>query len=204
MFGAIKNFFDLPVKGWVIIVVSALVFGFASNNNDSQMRMASIVVGAFVLGYYVQAEYVTHPRHCKGECRTIDPKGEGLLPILDPAFNIREICKQMILLEDHLFQPRRHCHDCIRKHFLFMEGFAEEGITLDKDGKYTHILKGLPEKIRHAEKIYWAGEPLDHVAQYIRRLRKSMTKEFFPLKEWGGPGSERGTKDPKPAKKCPK
>lgn len=198
----IKNLLDIPIKGWVIIIISTLVFGVASNNGDNMMKMISIVTGSFVLGYYVQTEYVTHPRHCKGECRNIDPEGEGLLPILDPAFNIREICKQMILLEDHLFQRRRNCHDCIRKHLLFMEGFAEEAITLDSDRKYSHILKNLPEKIRQAEKMYWAGEPLDHVANYIRKLRKSMTKEFFPLQEWGGPGSERGVKDPKPATKC--
>jgi hypothetical protein len=54
-------------------------------------------------------------------CKSCD----SLLPVLDPRFNMREICKQSVLLEDHLFQKEKRCHDCICKHFLTIEALAE-------------------------------------------------------------------------------
>ena len=68
-------------------------------------------------------------------------KDMDLLPIMNPLFNMREICKQMVLLEDHLNNIRKRCHDCIRKHFLTIEAFFEEAISLDKDLKYLDILE---------------------------------------------------------------
>lgn len=54
-----------------------------------------------------------------------------LLPIMHPLFNLREACKHLALLEDHLNQPRKRCPDCIRKHFLTLEALFEEGVSLD-------------------------------------------------------------------------
>jgi hypothetical protein len=69
-------------------------------------------------------------------CKSCD----SLLPVLDPRFNMREICKQSVLLEDHLFQKEKRCHDCIIKHFLTIEGLAEEAVTLDKEHKYNELI----------------------------------------------------------------
>lgn len=38
----------------------------------------------------------------------------SLLPIMSPLFNLREVCKHLTLLEDHLNQPRKRCPDCTR------------------------------------------------------------------------------------------
>jgi hypothetical protein len=67
-------------------------------------------------------------------------KNKDLDPVLEPLFNLREVCKQMILLEDHLFQPKRRCEDCIKKHSLAIEGFLEEAITLDIKSEYHKLI----------------------------------------------------------------
>jgi hypothetical protein len=57
------------------------------------------------------------------ECEAIDP-------VFDPAYNMKEICKQSILLEEHLIHRSKRCRDCITKHFLHIIGLAEEAATL--------------------------------------------------------------------------
>lgn len=76
---------------------------------------------------------------CKAPKQT-DGGQPGLDPILDPKFNLREVAKHMILLEDHLFQRGRRCDDCINKHRLTLEAFLEEAITLDKTGEHRAVI----------------------------------------------------------------
>ena len=110
-----------------------------------------------------------------------DPQSK-LLPIMNPMFNLRELSIQIVLLEDHLFQKRKRCKDCICKHFLTMEGLAEEAITLDKEGKLVKKLKlqKLPERIRKIERKHLNGEDSEVIAQELRALRKSFMRESFP------------------------
>jgi len=114
----------------------------------------------------------------KGNCRSLT--GEKLLPVLDPCFNMREICKQSILLEDHLFQKGRRCTDCIKKHFLFCEGFAEEAITLDKNNEYNLSDLKLPEKFRELQRRLWdKGEGPESIAQELRQIRKPLMAKYY-------------------------
>lgn len=105
-----------------------------------------------------------------------------LFPILDPKFNLREVAKHMILLEDHLFQRGRRCNDCISKHRLTLEAFIEEAITLDKTGEFRplcnkllrdfkKIMKQFVEDARRSDdkdKVYC------ETAQKLRELRKPL------------------------------
>lgn len=107
-------------------------------------------------------------------CETgVDSEGKKLLPVTDPCFNMREICKQCILLEDHLFQKQKNCDDCCRKHSLAIEALAEEAITLDKEQRYG-FLCDLPEKLRSIQKECNDGADKATVAQKYRAIRKSL------------------------------
>ena len=111
-------------------------------------------------------------------CKSTGP----LLPVMEPRFNMREICKQSVLLEDHLFQKEKRCHDCIIKHFLTIEGLSEEAITLDKELKYPE-LNEIPPKIRKIEKKYIDNykDPKQPsiIAQELREIRKNMMQDCF-------------------------
>jgi len=126
---------------------------------------------------------------CKKDHSSDDQAGKcgsgcsDLLPVLDPMYNMREMCKQIILLEDHLFQKQKRCHDCICKHFLTIEALAEEAVTLDKDHKYTKELSDLPQKIRGIARKYIknhedAKQP-SVTAQELRGIRKGVMQKCF-------------------------
>ncbi len=51
-------------------------------------------------------------------------------PVSDPAYNMREIAKQSILLEEHLTVDAKFCVDCVTKHFLHIIGLANEAAML--------------------------------------------------------------------------
>ena len=78
----------------------------------------------------------------------------GLLPIMSPLYNLREICKQIALLEEHLNQPRKRCPDCIRKHFLTIEALFEEAVSLDKELKYRELLDGKAQDVRNLQGVW--------------------------------------------------
>lgn len=113
-------------------------------------------------------------------------KDKKLHKILDPRFNLREAAKNCILLEDHLFQTQRQCHDCILKHLLMIEGFLEEGITLGTNQEYIKDLdKSLTEFRPIFEKIAIAIEKGDltneecrDFAQQIRKIRKPICQKY--------------------------
>ena len=113
--------------------------------------------------------------------------GKQLYPILDPRFNLREAAKNCILLEDHLFQTQRQCHDCILKHLLMIEGFLEEGITLDKKKEYCEDLDGCMHEFRQifekmAGKMKNGGnltnDECREFAQQIRKMRKPLCQKY--------------------------
>lgn len=121
-------------------------------------------------------------------------KPEGLLPIMSPLFNLREICKQSALLEDHLNNERKRCPDCIRKHFLTIEALFEEAVSLDKDFEYLEHLTGKAESIRTLQ-----GKWLDclelndakknstclEISQDLRRMRKGFAPICFDVRAMG-------------------
>lgn len=112
--------------------------------------------------------------------------GTNLYPILDPRFNLREAAKNMILLEDHLFHYGKRCQDCILKHCLTIEGFLEEGITLDKHRKYYEILDQSQSEFRTVfQKLSLkiknknlSDEECCQIAQEIRKIRKPLCQKF--------------------------
>jgi hypothetical protein len=96
-----------------------------------------------------------------------------------PEFNMREIAKQMILLEDHLANDEKFCSDCIRKHILTIEGLSEEGLSLDtgksmsKDfNKYASLSRSW--MISHTDKKNRFG-----LLQNIRKERKPLMNKVY-------------------------
>jgi hypothetical protein len=97
-----------------------------------------------------------------------------------PQFNLREIAKNMILLEDHLTHNYKYCPDCIRKHFLTIEALADEAITLnptDKDmfDKITALLI----TIRTWETMFSHNVSPLVIASQIRVVRKALVPKVF-------------------------
>lgn len=121
----------------------------------------------------------------KSRNRTTNSKKRTLLPVLRPCQNMRDIIKQLALLEDHMYHPQKRCADCIRKHFLTIEGLAEECSTLCNPRAILPESRSIATKIRvlhHA----WEARPKDsvlteYIAGRLRKLRKCLMRSFSAL-----------------------
>lgn len=107
--------------------------------------------------------------------------------LMDPCFNLREVAKQCILLEDHMFQKDRRCRDCISKHCLTIEGFLEEAVTLDKNYEYTTTLQEMIGDFKSiSSEIYqlvkadaeMSNDQWARVAQKLRQFRKPVCQKY--------------------------
>ncbi len=112
--------------------------------------------------------------------------GKNLFPIMDPRFNLREAAKQMVLLEDHMFNEGKTCKDCCMKHTLLIEGFLEEAVSLDTENKFFEIIDSSLKEFRIFEKALidklnvgpLSREDCFALAQMLRKTRKPLCQQF--------------------------
>jgi hypothetical protein len=144
-------------------------------NNNNKLNYLLIGSG-IIFGYYI---WQNKTNGCVS-CNTTETYPDGKMhPVLDPMFNVREACKEMALLEQHLNDPRKRCKDCIRKHFLTIEGLFEEAVSLDKYSSFKSMLKGKPHIIKVLALQFDNGKDYKEIAQGIRRLRKELMPTCF-------------------------
>lgn len=147
-------------------------------NNNVLVLYAIILVFITYLIYQNTSSQENFTNNDSTKCSSCST--QQLLPILEPLHNMREISKQIILLEDHLFQKSKRCEDCICKHFLTIEALSEEAITLDKDKQHRDYLESLPDRIRAIQKMYLnKTNDICDVAQELRNIRKEMMTKSF-------------------------
>ena len=105
--------------------------------------------------------------------------GERRLGITDSAFNLREIAKNLILLEDHLYHPNKFCPDCIRKHLLTVEALAEEAVTLGQTAVWQDISESIAEQARNWLVDVTEEKGSREIADSIRQYRKALVPMVF-------------------------
>jgi hypothetical protein len=101
---------------------------------------------------------------------------------MHPLYNLREVCKQCALLEDHLNNPRKRCQDCIRKHFLTIEALLEEAVSLDNKEKWKDLTDGRADWVRSLQERWADEENPVQIAQELREMRKEWAPQCFDLR----------------------
>jgi hypothetical protein len=92
---------------------------------------------------------------------------------------MREAAKQCVLLEDHLNNEKKRCKDCIRKHFITIEGFLEEAISLEPEiSERTHYRNLYMDWIK-IQKEYVENNKIDEISKKIRMFRKPLIEEYY-------------------------
>jgi len=180
----------MPLEKWVKLILLIILFGilikYVSTLNTNKTPTVLVQNNNMNNNDMNNNDMNNNNNQCNDKCSMKSTDGckscSSLLPVLEPRFNMREICKQSILLEDHLFQKEKRCHDCICKHFLTIEGLAEEAITLDKEHKHPDLVD-LPQKIRVIEKNYITNytDPKQPAitGQELREIRKGYMQQCF-------------------------
>ena len=99
--------------------------------------------------------------------------------LTDPVFNLREIAKQFILLEDHLAHPYKLCSDCVYKHLMTVEALAEEATALDSVGDVKKTSELMAETARvWIERLADKTDP-QTIAGEVRAMRKELVKLVY-------------------------
>ena len=110
---------------------------------------------------------------------------------------MREIIKQLIMLEDHLFQKCKRCKDCINKHMVMIEGLAEECATLcsAQSDSVAADASRIASQVRMAHHAH-AQAPKDprvctEIGERLRVLRKELMAKYATLPPEQLPTEER-------------
>lgn len=110
-------------------------------------------------------------------CGCTDPRLLGMhyspsgRPLTAAVTSLRESCKQMTLLELHLAVPENRCPDCITKHFLCAEAFADEAAQMDPSSPAAQAGRVCAVELERVGAL-WLGDP-DGAAEAVRQLRKA-------------------------------
>ena len=123
-------------------------------------------------------------RQFKASVNRLAAKYLGRLSLHDPEFNLREIAKQMLLLEEHLFHPHKLCPDCVRKHLLTIEALADEMAALidtsvvtvpDTTDLRREAFRRSDEAKQWLSDFHDGALPQD-IGLYVRQSRKELVK----------------------------
>lgn len=97
-----------------IIISTTIIIWFVGKNKDIDINYNTLINADKNKG---------STDKCTTTCDALDP-------VSDPRYNMQQIIKQSILLEEHLTNKNKRCRDCITKHFLHIIGLAEEAEML--------------------------------------------------------------------------
>jgi len=108
----------------------------------------------------------------------------ALDPVSDPKYNMQQIVKQSILLEEHLINKNKRCRDCITKHFQHIIGLSEEAqmLATDKSSKYPLLNDSVEvynHLFNHWMKYRYEDIKIYEVADKLRIHRKKLIAIYF-------------------------
>ncbi|KAG5183094.1 hypothetical protein JKP88DRAFT_273069 [Tribonema minus] len=124
----------------------------------------------------------------------LERKHVDLVPIMRPQQNMRDVVTNMALLETHLFNAAKNCHDCIRKHFILIQGYLEEALSLVSadPAKALPVPLDIQRLEQTVRSMHLEWEESDRsppvrqsIAQRMRQLRKGLMADFAkPLRSY--------------------
>lgn len=111
-------------------------------------------------------------------------------PVFEARENVRQICKHLVQVEDHLRMPDRRCSDCVDKHLSAAESYADELSSLRGAEAYKDEARAVQMAVRQAYRMLEGGAPPEMVANYLRPLRKECARKVrgFQIMRGGGGG----------------
>jgi hypothetical protein len=130
------NILETFIIVFTIILSTIIILWHIHNLNDHHLGIGSNTATLLNINYKEQTKGAAAATAgtCSTGCDSIDP-------VSDPRYNMQQIIKQSILLEEHLTNKNKRCRDCITKHFLHIIGLAEEAqmLATNKIDKYPLI-----------------------------------------------------------------
>lgn len=118
------------------------------------------------------------------QCTVHSCGANGIDHVSDPVYNMKEIIKQSILLEEHLVQPKKRCRDCISKHFIHINRLHEEALWLANSNcnKYPFLVETTgfySEQFDEWLNSYDHEDTLMQIAGKLRDIRKKLASKYY-------------------------
>lgn len=128
-----------------------------------------VIVLIIILALYKAPK--TQPSSSK--CGLTCSNNPHLDPVNDPDYNVREVIKNTLLIEQHLAEDQKYCKECIVKHFLISIAYLEEGIWMACKNceKYPKLKESLSFYNVLFEKWYKNMEDQETRLQTLQELR---------------------------------
>jgi len=104
--------------------------------------------------------------------------GNPFAHLKDPFFNLKTVCEELVLLERHLAVPEERCAECIRKHFLMVQGLLREAVQLDTQGELGEYLVPFCTNVFQCALDWRAGQDPFEVSQRLRSLRAECSNRY--------------------------
>jgi hypothetical protein len=132
------NILETFIIVFTIILSTIIILWHIHNLNDHHLGIGSNTAMLLNINYKEQTKGAATGAGAAGTCST---GCDSIDPVSDPRYNMQQIIKQSILLEEHLTNKNKRCRDCITKHFLHIIGLAEEAqmLATNKIDKYPLI-----------------------------------------------------------------
>lgn len=113
----------------------------------------------------------------KEACGAIDP-------VNDPAYNMKNVVKQSILLEEHLAEKNKYCISCIIKHFMHIIGLVEEAVWLAGPDVNKYPMLASSADFYQRQFDTWSAKRKDdatirEVLGAIREHRRELIESYF-------------------------
>ena len=118
-----SNIIDTFVIILTIIICTLIIIWFMGKNKELDINYSKLINPDKNNG-------PNGPNGPNGDTDKCTTTCDALDPVSDPRYNMQQIIKQSILLEEHLTNKNKRCRDCITKHFLHIIGLAEEAEML--------------------------------------------------------------------------
>ncbi len=118
-----SNIIDTFVIILTIIICTLIIIWFMGKNKELDINYSKLINPDKNSG-------PNGPNGPNGDTDKCTTTCDALDPVSDPRYNMQQIIKQSILLEEHLTNKNKRCRDCITKHFLHIIGLAEEAEML--------------------------------------------------------------------------
>ena len=141
--------------------------------------LSLLVVAVSISSKQHRSTFVDKPDNhtCGLSCNSLDP-------LLEPSYNMKEVAKQTILLEEHIAFKNKRCIQCIFKHFLHIIALLNEAIWLamDKVHEYPYLLESpkFYEDLMDTWKHNQNNEPvLLEILSKLRDHRKKIVEAYF-------------------------
>ena len=169
-----ENEYTLILILIIAIFIVLIYYRYIDSKKNDNMLNKEAFYNSFIIENEKIEEKDDGETCTKSGCDSIDP-------VSDPKYNMHQIIKQSILLEEHLSNKNKRCRDCITKHFSHIIGLAEEAVMLacSDVNIYPHM-KECPDFYNNLFKRWLNDNTISlEVCKELRIMRKKLIAVYF-------------------------